>query len=147
MKTALLIATLSLTALVAGCAGANNEDSTDTTSTDDALSAAKLAGTYEDTGSDALIFYSSQFEQNHEFSATGGCRPNPSGPSCFAIMRMTGTWKFGKSGPELGDPAGAAQIQLTDSFGQKTNLFYTLSGNKLELSEIYDGKVSTFTKQ
>jgi len=96
---------------------------------------------------DDLLYYSFTFDSDGTFHATGGCKPNPSGPSCFAITSASGTYSVTRSGPQLGSPAGADEIVLTDSFKQKTTYFFGVDGDKLKLSTVFDGKQSVFEKQ
>ncbi|HEY8072775.1 MAG TPA: hypothetical protein VIF62_01665 [Labilithrix sp.] len=96
---------------------------------------------------DDLLFYSFSFASDGTYEATGGCRPNPSGPSCFAITKASGKYTVTRSGPQLGSPAGADEIVLTDSFKQKTSYFFSVDGKKLELSTVFNGKKSVFEKK
>ena len=96
---------------------------------------------------DDLLFYTITFDADGTYDATGGCRPNPNGPSCFAITHATGTWTVVKSGPQLGAPGGADELELVDSFGQKSDYFFSVEANQLLLSTVYAGKQSVFTQQ
>ncbi len=98
---------------------------------------------------DDLLFYAFTFSSDGTYNATGGCRPNPTGPSCFAITKAQGKWSVVKSGPQLGDPAGADELVLVDQFNQKSSYFFTVDGNKLRLSTTFGvgAKQSVFTKQ
>jgi hypothetical protein len=109
----------------------------------------KLVGTFTSPAGkeDDLLFFTFAFSSDGTYKATGGCRPNPDGPSCFAITQASGTWTIQKSGPQLGSPAGASEIVLVDSFQQKTTLFYKIDGKNLSLSETFNGKQSEFVKQ
>jgi hypothetical protein len=110
----------------------------------------KIVGTFTnpDGKEDDLLFFTFAFASDGTYKATGGCRPNPNGgPSCSAITQASGTWSIQTSGPQLGDPAGAPQLVLVDSFKQKTTLFYKLDGKNLMLSETFNGKQSEFDKQ
>jgi hypothetical protein len=109
----------------------------------------KLVGTFTNPPNtpNTLPFFSYTFNADGTYKATGGCRPNPGGPSCFAITGATGTWSIEKSGPQLGAPAGANQLVTVDSFKQRDAFFYKLDGNKLELSTTLVGQMSEFDKQ
>jgi hypothetical protein len=109
----------------------------------------KLVGTYANPQGkeDDLTFFGLTLNADGTFKDNGGCRPNPDGPSCFAITQATGTWSIDTSGPQLGAPQGAAEIILVDSFKQKTTLFYTIDGKTLNLSTTFGGKPSVFEKQ
>lgn len=148
MKSQITFALVALTAILAGCSSPSSEDASD--STDDAVKASThpsaLVGTWESSGTDELLWYSFTFKSSGTYSATGGCKPNPKGPSCFAISESSGKWKVQKSGPQLGDPAGASEIVLTDSFDQTTTYFYSEKSDVLSLTETYDGTVSKFDK-
>jgi hypothetical protein len=95
----------------------------------------------------SLRFFSYSFSEDGSFKAIGGCRPNPNGPSCFAVTGASGTWLIQKSGPQLGAPGGVSQLVTVDTFNQKDVFFYKIDGNKLELSTTFGGKVSEFDKQ
>jgi hypothetical protein len=109
----------------------------------------KFVGTFtnpEGTENDTR-FFSYGFAADGTYKATGGCRPNPNGPSCFAITGATGTWSIDKSGPQLGAPGGLPELVLVDSFNQKDTFFYSFDGNKLSLKTTVNGKESIFVKQ
>jgi hypothetical protein len=139
------VAALSFTLFAAGCA-VQASDNAASSSAAAISSSEKLVGTWGQTGGDNLAFYSFTFKSDHEYTAQGGCRPNPNGPSCFAITGSQGTWKLAKSGPQLGAPAGADEIVLDDQFGQETTYFYSVDDSTLSLSTIWMGDTSTFTK-
>ncbi len=147
MKTKIMFALVAFTAILAGCSsGSSDESSADTT--DDAIKSAShpagFVGSWEAESDSTLLYYSYTFESNGTYSARGGCKPDPSGPHCFAITSQTGTWKTQKSGPQLGDPAGAQELVLKDSFDQTTTYFYSMENDVLSLSETFRGKVSKF---
>jgi hypothetical protein len=147
MKTKITFALVALTAILAGCSSSSSDDNSADT-TDDAIKSAShpagFVGTWEAEKDSTLLFYSYSFKSDGTYTAQGGCKPNPSGPSCFAITRASGTWKTQKSGPQLGDPAGAQELVLKDSFDQVDTYFYTMTNDVLSLSETYRGKVSKF---
>jgi hypothetical protein len=110
----------------------------------------KLAGgtyTVPADAADDLRFFTISFDANGTYKATGGCRPNPNGPSCFAITELSGTWTIEKSGPQLGAPGGALELVLVDQFNQKDSFFYTLEGKTLGLRTSLVGKPTFFEKR
>jgi hypothetical protein len=146
MKTFLFPAAFVIAALVSGCTAADQSSDTDS-STDDLTAQSILVGTYTITGAtDTTMFNSLTLKSNHTFTGQGGCRQDTSGPHCFAITAPHGTWKTAKSGPQLGAPGGAAELVFTDSFGQKTTYFYSLTSDQLALSTTYRGDESLFDK-
>lgn len=117
------------------------------------VDAAKIEGSWlEDLASAPLegsSFYSYTFAADGTYTSRGGCRQDTPGIHCNAISVGSGKWTLGKSGPQLGAPAGAAEITLVDSFNQKETYFYTVADKKLTLSATvgFGAKPSTFAKQ
>ena len=145
MKTLIPFVLVACAALLAGCSSGSTDDSSADT-TDDAIKSAShpagFVGTWNAESKSTLPFYAYTFESNGTYSARGGCKPNPKGPSCFAITSSSGSWKVQKSGPQLGDPAGAEELALKDSFNQTDTYFYTMTNDVLSLSTTYRGKAS-----
>jgi hypothetical protein len=101
-----------------------------------------LHGTQNDTP-----FNSITLSADHTFKAQGGCHGSGGGAAhCFAITAIHGTWKTTTSGPQLGHPQGAPQIELTDSFHQVTTYFYSLTSDQLALRKSFNGPKSVFDK-
>jgi hypothetical protein len=145
---------LSLSAVA--CSGADNDaqsaDEAAASSEDSALTASDrqhFVGTFQnpDGQPNELIYWAFTFKGDGTYTATGGCRPGPTGPHCFAIMRDQGRWHLAKSGPQLGAPAGVSQLVLVDQFNQTEKYFYSFQGTKLELSSVFRGQQSIFVKQ
>lgn len=132
------------------CSGAPEDRSPSSDQSDDALrgTLASPVGSWtnENGDPDSLVFYTIDLMQDGSFHATGGCRPNPNGPSCFALMYLHGTWSIDRSGPQLGAPGGAPELVLTDDFGQVSSYFYSVRSNKLTLRTTLIGQPSVFTK-
>jgi hypothetical protein len=147
MKFFFAVTVLSISGIIAGCSASTDSNTGTTAGAADDLSTKTLSGTYAiSSKEDATPYNSIVLKTDHDFSAQGGCRPNPSGPSCFAITAFHGTWKLLTSGPQLGSPAGAPQIEFTDSEGNVNTYFYTLQNDQLSVSETFDGKQSVFNK-
>jgi hypothetical protein len=141
------VASLSFSALA--CSGAPQNASSSAQA--DELRGGRLpspAGSWQnqDGDPDSLLFYAFQFSSDGTYNARGGCRPGPTGPHCFAIVAAHGTWSTHKSGPQLGAPGGAAELVLTDQFGQVTTYFYSIDQDTLSLSTVFRGDASIFTK-
>jgi hypothetical protein len=133
-------------AVATGCSGAPESDNAQSDSTTEDLTA-KLSNTYTINGTtDLTPFNTIVLASNHTFTAEGGCRQDGPGPHCFAITHFTGHWKTMKSGPQLGAPGGADQIEFTDSLGNVNKYFYALANDQLTLTETYNGKVTTFDR-
>jgi hypothetical protein len=139
-----LFVTLTLTAV--GCAASTQDgpEADAPAAASDDLTTASTSGTSVLVGTYALHgttnetpFHSLTLNADHTFKAQGGCPINGPGPHCFAITAISGTWKT-KSSP--------AELELTDSFGQVTDWFYSLKNDQLSLSKSAHGTSSKFDK-
>jgi hypothetical protein len=146
MKSFSLFAVLMVA--IAGCAAGTNDVSDGADSASDELNATSvLASTFESKGTtNDTLFHSITMRADHTFTATGGCPTNGTGPHCFAIIAIHGTWKTKTSGPQLGSPAGAAELELTDQLNQTTTYFYSLDSDQLSLSKTFNGRKSLFDR-
>jgi hypothetical protein len=134
-------------AVATGCSSAPDPEAVQGDTASEDLTAAKLASTYTITGANNVTPYNTiVLSTNHTFTAEGGCRQDGPGAHCFAITHFSGHWKTLKSGPQLGAPGGADQIQFTDSFGNVNTFFYSLANDQLVLTETFKGKASTFDR-
>jgi hypothetical protein len=144
MKKLISIALVTFTAvLVAGCGGSSENAATD----EDALSSAThpvgFVGTWNTKGTNDTLFNAYTFKSDGTYSAVGGCDQHAA-IHCFAITTQSGHWKVQKSGPQLGAPAGASEVVLTDSFNQKDTYFFTMKNDVLELRTAIIGQASSF---
>ena len=150
MKTLLSLVCLSfltVSALV-GCAG-STEDSTSGSSDLTASAAADkiLAGACRVNGANATPYASITLKADHSFAAQGGCTPTAGAiVTCHAVIEYSGTWKIAKSGPELGAPAGAPQLVLTDVGDNVHIFFYAMKSDHLSLSTSLIGSGTSFDK-
>jgi hypothetical protein len=131
------IAILTATAACAAPASDNGEENNAASA--DELRAAQsiLVGTYSLKGdADDLPFYAITLNADHSFKATGGCRPSgPGAAHCHAITKIDGTWKNSNG-----------QLELVDSFGQKTDAIYTLKSDVLSLKKTASSQATEFDK-
>jgi hypothetical protein len=109
--------------------------------------AAALVGTFESPEGkpDYLPFYVLTLNSDGTYSALGGCRPG--GVHCHAITHTQGKWSVGKSGPQLGAPAGLPELRLVGSTGADSVYFYSQTGRELALSTSTLGAKSIFEKR
>jgi hypothetical protein len=102
----------------------------------------KLVGQWTTNGNDLLLFHSLSLHKDGTFNAVGGCAPTAAGAPvhCFAIVEIHGLWKSGVNGTHT-------QLTLTDQSAQATNLFYTVTGDTIELGKDVAGAKSVFKKE
>jgi hypothetical protein len=106
-----------------------------------------LVGSWADDADQIAVgFRTLELDGDSTFNAQGGCTAKQ---GCDVITHQEGTWKLAMSGPQLGAPAGAQELVLTDSFGQTTTLFFKLdsSGKQLSLGKSLVGNQDHFTKK
>jgi hypothetical protein len=153
VKTSFLLAAIT-TALVtlAGCSSHDRSAPAPSSGNEQDVSAttlqSQLVGTWN-IGGDApndAPFSSFTLSADSTFQATRACVSTPGAATCHSITFTKGTWTLQKSGPQLGAPAGAQQIKLTDSFNQDSVFFLSLSGGTLTLSESLIGSKFPYTK-
>jgi hypothetical protein len=135
-----------LALVVAGCAANTSAEPANSTSDDLAKRQSVLASTFTVTGAtDETLFNSFTLKADQTFSGQGGCRQDKA-PHCFAVTSITGTWKTTTSGPQLGAPGGVPQLEFTDSLGQVTTYFYSLSSDQLTLQQAFGGDKTLFDR-
>jgi hypothetical protein len=119
-----------------------------TSSTDDGGSIdSSIVGSFTDSSPDSSTpFVSLTLNADGSYSAAHLCGGNG---ECNALLPAdTGTWSTRTSGPQLGAPAGAAQLVLesTVSLYGEEDFFYSVDGSgDLLLSSVFNGTAITYT--
>jgi hypothetical protein len=94
---------------VAGCTSQTGDDLDpgeveDQATPDDGKADAASASTMKDgtygIAPDYAAYWQLTVSSDYTFGLRGGCKPNPTGPSCFAITIKDGTYKFTHSGSD-----------------------------------------------
>jgi hypothetical protein len=107
----------------------------------------QLVGTWTDATytTDGAPFQGITLSKDGTFSWTAPC-VSQGAEDCLSVRTDSGNWKVALSGPQLGAPAGASQLKLTDQFGQDTDYFVQASSGSMTLSTAIDlGSSYTFT--
>jgi hypothetical protein len=138
---------LAIAAFAVGCAAPadGSDDATNAGASEDLTAAAAtsvLDGTFNLKGTtEETPFHMLTLNADHSFVAMGGCHGGDgTHPICFAIVRITGSWKTQK------DATGAPQIALKDQSGQETPWFYSLKNDVLSLAKTKGGTATKFDK-
>jgi hypothetical protein len=94
--------------------------------------AALRMGSY-DISPDLGPFWALTLEENGNYTLRGGCKPNPTGPSCFAIINQQGHYRLTRSGSKK-------YLRLYNDLDGKLSyrLQYTVSGAKSETVTLVD---------
>ena len=127
---------------------ASNQDSVDSNEVDDNVDAKAdgftpmRMGTYDVAFSD---YYALTLHEDGTFHLQGGCKPNPNGPSCFAITTMDGNYRFTRS-----TTTGSHYIRLTNNLDDSLafRFRYVVTGSQSEtvaLTDMHDSNKSTAT--
>jgi hypothetical protein len=107
----------------------------------------QLVGTWTDATytTDGAPFQGITLNHDGTFSWTAPC-VSQGVEDCLSVRTDSGNWKVGLSGPQLGAPAGAYQLKLTDQFGQESDYFVQASSGTMTLNTQIDlGQSYTFT--
>jgi hypothetical protein len=141
MKSILVI--LAAGAFAAGCSAGSGQDvgsSAASAVTVGGITSTSLKGVWGDAAfpNDHSPFASLTLGSGSAFTEVVPC-VSGGVESCHSILQVSGKWKLVKSGPQLGAPEGVPQLALTDSSGNLTSYFVTLSSDEstLSLSEVY----------
>ena len=142
---ALIFSTAAMLATATGCGSADHSGSNSGADTEGSSLQQQLVGTWTDAGygSDGAPFQVITLGNDGTYSWTAPC-VSQGAANCNSIATSQGTWALGMSGPQLGAPAGAEQLQLTDQFNQETNYFVSYSSGSMTLSTAIGPSAASF---